>query len=181
MKTRRSSPLSRWRTTPPSSLPPNGTSPNLVCPLPSSPAPGPFPLSILSSPLTFLFSLTHPLSPLLSAESFPAPLLLHTTHILSLALLLRAHLQSLYSLPDAKCRKFSFAAKKSAMGDRAAVRRDGVAVAFGVEGVPGLVRGGVESLGELEKVKEVFIGLVEGMGEIEGLGGGAGGKGDEDD
>ena len=54
-------------------------------------------------------------------------------------------------------------------------------MAFGVEGVPGLVRGGVESLGELEKVKEVFIGLVEGMGEIEGLGGGAGGKGDEDD
>ena len=106
----------------------------------------------------------------LCSESFPAPLLLNVTHILSLALLLKEHLKTLYNLPEAKCRKFSFAAKKTAMGDRPAVRQLQAPLALELDGVPGVLggEGEVKTLKELEELKEVFLRLIEEGGDPEG-------------
>lgn len=66
----------------------------------------------------------------------------------SLAFLLKAHLKALYQLSEDKCRKYDAAGKKSSLGDKAAVRRPGVALTLDLEPIPFALED-VETLGDV--------------------------------
>jgi cohesin loading factor subunit SCC2 len=71
-----------------------------------------------------------------STVSYDAQTLANFSIVCSLAFLLKSHLKALYQLSEDKCRKHDAAGKKSAFGDKAAVRRLGAALTLDLGPVP---------------------------------------------
>jgi cohesin loading factor subunit SCC2 len=55
--------------------------------------------------------------------------MLHTSVLIALIMLLKAHLKNLYGLSEEKCLKWVIGKKKNALGDKPATRRAGAAAA----------------------------------------------------
>ncbi|CED83634.1 Sister chromatid cohesion protein SCC2/Nipped-B [Phaffia rhodozyma] len=68
---------------------------------------------------------------------YRASTLANVSVIISLAFVLRVHLKMLYNLSEDKCKKFVLGAKKSAIGEKPAIRQTTVAVALSLSSIPG--------------------------------------------
>ena len=83
-----------------------------------------------------------------STVLYDAQALTNLSIVGSLAYLLKAHLKALYQLSEDKCRKYDAAAKKSALGDKAAVRRPGAALTLDLGSIPFALKD-VKTLGDV--------------------------------
>ncbi|KAK4684433.1 cohesin loading factor subunit SCC2, partial [Tremellales sp. Uapishka_1] len=72
-------------------------------------------------------------------DEIAADTLIHSSIVISIAILLKNHLESLYSLAEDKCLRH-VAGKRSALGDKPAVRKHNIAVELNTSRIP-LVRG----------------------------------------
>lgn len=75
-----------------------------------------------------------------AGATYDALTLANLAIVMSYAFVLKSHLKTLYQLSEDKCRKFDPAAKKSAIGDKATLRRLGVPLTLDLEEIPFAVR-----------------------------------------